>query len=521
MSTDQTRLEHLKNCVPQAVPADKLSLYTIALEGWRRGLSLTFFNIKYVNRVEVNYKFLYQDQSYSFAVSKGPDTTKEAMKICNDKNLTKEHLINNNVPTPIGKYFGPDTSIDDIFTFVETIGYPLVVKPSNSNLGQGVIPNINNESQLLDAIKYVRNDLDFSEIIVEKFFSGEEYRVYVVGEQVIGAINRVPAYIEGDGKHSIRELIKQKNKERNHNPNLKGRPIKFDMETRKYIEQANYKLSTVLPENEILALRKNSNVSSGGEPIDVTDHLSSYVKEVAVKAVKAIPGLAHGGVDIMVDQQQDSAAVIEINTRAGIGSHLYPVKGQARDVPKAIIDYYFPDTKEPVNEKLYFDYKYFMDILSSGVADEVKIPDAPNYPLTKKKIIIKGDYCKDPYYKMIKEQALIYHLHGYVKNLKQKVLLVVVAGKEEAVENMITYLKSNVMNSSDKDEQSIMIQDWDKTIKIGFDIRKQHLKKMPAKKTSQKSNAKTKGTQATPESNITVSQKVIRKIKGVVRKVTK
>ncbi len=46
--------------------------------------------------------------------------------------------------------------------------------------------------------------------MIEKYYTGQEYRVYVVGGKVIGAINRLPANITGDGVNTIEGLIKIK-----------------------------------------------------------------------------------------------------------------------------------------------------------------------------------------------------------------------------------------------------------------------------------------------------------------------
>jgi len=464
-------LPHLINCVPRTVSADKISMYTVALEGWRRGLPLKFYNVKYGNKIEINYSLTYKGKDYHFAVSKGEFVTKEAMKISKDKYLTKEYLLKENVPTPRGKYFKKEDSSKDVKEFADILDFPVVLKPSNSNLGKGVIPNIQNEKELDSALKHVRNELGFQDIILEEFVPGEEFRIYVIGGKVIGAINRIPANITGDGKSTIKELISKKNEERKNNPNLRGRPIKIDSEAKKYIGQANYTINSILKENERLFLRKNSNISSGGEPIDVTDELSEDIKKIASDTSKAIPGLIQCGVDIIVDKENNRGAVIEVNTRPGIGSHLYPMEGKARDIPKAIIDYYFPDTKKAINENIYFDNTLVMDVLSSGVASEVCIPNAPDYILDKNRYIVSGKVHRVGYRQWIKRKALNLRINGYVKNLENSKVLIVAAGSKDDIKSFTSIIKNEAPERGTVEK--VTIDDWEKAIKIGFDIREQ------------------------------------------------
>src|SRR5699024_9709724 len=106
-----------------------------------------------------------------------------------------------------------------------------------------------------------------------------------------------------------------------------------------------YSLYSVLNQNEQLYLNDLSNVSLGGEPVDYTEYLTQSQRDIAINATKAIPGLAQCGVDMMIRDDTEEGLIIELNSSPGIGSHLFPVKGKARDIPKFIIDHYFPGTK--------------------------------------------------------------------------------------------------------------------------------------------------------------------------------
>ena len=77
----------------------------------------------------------------------------------------------------------------------------------------------------------------------------------------------------GDGFNSIKNLIDMKNRERRKNPNLYLNPIKIDQELLNTIHSSGFTLESIPEEGERIFLRNNSNVSMGGDPIDVTDEL--------------------------------------------------------------------------------------------------------------------------------------------------------------------------------------------------------------------------------------------------------
>lgn len=471
-------LSHLKDSVPPAVSGDKLSMYAIALEGWRRGLTLKFFNIKYGNKIEINYSLSDDEKEIKFAVSKGSDVTKEAMKIAKSKILTKKYLSEAKVPVPTGKKFGKEVRNEEIIKYAQTLGFPVVVKPSNANLGKGVFVNISNTEQLETALVEVRDNLGYQEVLVEQHIAGDEYRVYVIDGKVIGAIHRIPANVIGDGKSTIRELIDEKNNQRKLNPNLRGRNLKIDKEVKNNIQQAGYTLDSILPKNEQLFLRKNSNVSTGGEPIDVTNQLTKEIKEIAVKACKAIPGLVQCGVDIMVDTKNNKGYIIELNTRPGIGSHLFPVKGKARDIPKAIVDYYFPDKKSVsyFNENLFFDYEGVKNLLASGKVNEITIPPIPKNHVVGKQIQIIGIVKSSSIARWIQRKALNHKLSGYIELLPDGGILLTVIGKYDHITAFLELLSTELPQKMEYKE--IQVKEYKKPVKLGFEIRDKKASKL-------------------------------------------
>ncbi|MCZ2992061.1 hypothetical protein NYY86_28400, partial [Acinetobacter baumannii] len=65
-----------------------------------------------------------------------------------------------------------------------------------------------------------------SSILVEEFLNGTEYRFFVLNNRVYAVLLRIPANVKGDGKHTIEELVVQKNRD-----TLRGRDHRTPLET--------------------------------------------------------------------------------------------------------------------------------------------------------------------------------------------------------------------------------------------------------------------------------------------------
>src|SRR5699024_2186244 len=230
----------------------------------------------------------------------------EAVSICIRKHLTKKYLEKSGIPVPKGDNFTEESTDEDIIKYSHKIGFPVVIKPTNGSRGKGVISNIQTPEELVESLQYLRRDLNYPDIIIEQYFPGEEFRLHVVDNNVVGIIKRIPANIVGDGIHTIEELIALKNKKRKKVPNLYARLIQIDKEVLNHIKGAGYNKNSILEKEEQLFLRRKSNLSAGGDSIDYTEVLTEEIKQIAIGASNAIPGLGQCGVDIIVNEKENT-----------------------------------------------------------------------------------------------------------------------------------------------------------------------------------------------------------------------
>src|SRR5699024_38645 len=273
---------------------------------------------------------------------------------------------------------------------------------------------------------------------------------------------------------TIKQLIKEKNKIRKLNPYLAAKPIQIDDDIKRNLQKLGMTEQSILEKGKKVFLRTLSNLSAGGDPIDETDHLPNEVKQIAIDSLKVLPSIPHAGVDIIVNEDRPSESVLlEVNATAEIAFHLFPITGKSRDVPKAIVDYYFTKTTKRKKSQFYFDYESLLEPLRTWSAAEISVMLAPRKKLNGMKYIIEGDFDRDSFKEWIKRLALRRKLHGYIKDLTDnKVEVFVVGTNPKRFETFLKVIekgnKTTTINNIKY--EAIKIKDTD-YFQIGFQIK--------------------------------------------------
>ena len=256
--------------------------------------------------------------------------------ISNDKWMTRQFLQRKGISHAKG------ILLESGYTqnILDSVQLPAVVKPANTDHGIAVSTNIKNRQELISAIE---NAFKFAgKVIVEEFFPGQEFRFLVIDYKVRAIACREPANVTGDGKLSILQLIDKKNVGRGNDYKHPLLKIIIDDEAKRHLDALSLTTESVLKKGEKVYLRKNSNLSTGGDSIDVTDEMPDFYKEVAIQAARAA-GLKIAGIDIIIkdpdaETSPENYIVVELNAPAMLSMHNYPYKGKNRHVEKYVLD---------------------------------------------------------------------------------------------------------------------------------------------------------------------------------------
>jgi len=259
-----------------------------------------------------------------------------------NKLVTKKILDEHGIRAPKGNdYSSAEVAKADYILFQ---GKPVVIKPNQTNFGIGItiIKENNDEATYCRAIDIAfAND---STILIEEFIEGKEFRIFVINDEVVGILHRVPANVTGDGTSSIRELVRIKNQDP-----LRGKGYHTPLEKIQLGEaeamflQAQHKDFDYIPASaETVYLRENSNISTGGDSIDFTDDIPDSYKRIAIEAAKAL-NVRITGLDMMIpdhtkEASDDNYAIIELNFNPAIHIHCHPFKGKNRKLNEKLMD---------------------------------------------------------------------------------------------------------------------------------------------------------------------------------------
>ncbi|GFR39259.1 glutathione biosynthesis bifunctional protein GshAB [Insulibacter thermoxylanivorax] len=262
-----------------------------------------------------------------------------------NKVVTKKVLGRQGIRVPAGQEY---RSIDEAAAdYGKYRGRPIVIKPKSTNFGIG-ITIFKDEYSADDYRKALELAFEYdASVLLEEYIAGKEYRFLVMGGEVVGVLHRVPANVTGDGKHTIAELIDQKNRDprrgTGHRTPLER--IQLGEVERMFLQQQGRTPEDVPAAGEVVYLRENSNISTGGDSIDYTDEMPSSYKEIAVRAVEAV-GAVFCGVDMIIediakDANERNYCIIELNFNPAIHMHCYPYKGKNRRAEERILDLLF------------------------------------------------------------------------------------------------------------------------------------------------------------------------------------
>ena len=271
------------------------------------------------------------------------DTSSIGVEIACDKEDTKHLLGQAQVPVPKGDIIRSERGLKEA---IEYVGYPIVLKPINGNHGRGITANVNNWEDALVAFEAAK--AISRSVIVEKYITGEDYRLLVINYKLVAAAKRTPAHIEGDGSSTIQQLIDSVNEDprRGYGHEKVLTIIKVDDMTKGILEAAELTLDSVLPEGKILQLKDTANLSTGGTATDVLD-LVHPANVFMAERISKIIGLDICGIDVMtsdisVPLKETGGAVLEVNAGPGFRMHLAPTSGLPRNVAFPVIDMLFP-----------------------------------------------------------------------------------------------------------------------------------------------------------------------------------
>lgn len=394
----------------EPLPKDGTKGHLLEREALRYGLMSTRFP---------NGTFVVSDHEgrrVNFKWGRSPIASGVSLSICSYKEATRRLLERVDVPVPVGRVFTID-DVDKALEYADRIGYPVVAKPVAGLRGIGVVADIRSRQSLVEALElYRKSELGDDDFVIERHVPGEDYRIVVIDGEVVASVVRAPASVTGDGIHTIADLIEYKNRARKLNPHLSSRLIKYSDALLYQLAQGGLSPASIPAPGIQVLLANSANLSQGGDSFEVVDQLHPTIKEVAARAVDAVPGLGFCGLDMLIEDpskpmSEQEATVIELNAHAAIGSAQYPMWGTPTEVAR-----------------LFFEAtaREYGISLPPERADELSLA-----------LEVKGRVTGVGYRRWLKSHARRLGVAGVVKNTGRKSVSVRVTGDADAVSALV------------------------------------------------------------------------------------
>lgn len=316
----------------------ELSTQVLIAEAQRRGVAVEILD------AEDNFIALRRDGRTEYvkqATRTSADTYISAL-IMENKAVTKKLLQAAGLPVPAGgKYHMAAAALA---AFAGYRGRKLVVKPNSTNFGEGVaILEPDAGLPEYQAAVEAAFALDAS-VLVEEFVPGREFRFLVIGGVTRAVLHRIPANVRGDGRSTIRELVARKNEHpfRGEGYRKPLERLRLEAVELAFLDGQGMSPDSTPAEGAIVYLRENSNISTGGDSIDVTDTMPAVYQRAAERATAAV-GAAICGLDMIIPDVAAAGpgaacTVLELNFNPALHIHDFPAEGQNRGVERHVLD---------------------------------------------------------------------------------------------------------------------------------------------------------------------------------------
>ena len=256
-------------------------------------------------------------------------------QLAENKHFSKIIFQKSNLPT--AKYCSIEAAQD--LPTINDLTFPLVMKPLKGVTGTGVITGIADFTEAQN--HYLKTAAQYPKVLFEEHLQGEDYRVTCVKHKVSAIALRVPAYIIGDGKSTIAELVSTENKKRE---NTDLYPIILDDVAQDYLTKNALNENSIPQLDEKVTVRGNCNLATGGVTINVPlDEVHPQNIELFEKVSRAF-SLDLLGLDVMAQNleqpitTQEKAGLIEVNHNPDLMVHFSPYEGESVNIYDQIID---------------------------------------------------------------------------------------------------------------------------------------------------------------------------------------
>lgn len=284
------------------------------------------------------YQFGWGRQARWLDSSFTDETAQISSTLARDKFSCAQALRRAGVPVP---EHALAWSADEAVAIARELGFPVVVKPADLDGGHGVAAGLRHEQAVRMAFEKARTLS--GQILVEKHFEGNDYRVHVFRDQAYWVAHRQPGGVTGDGIHNVAQLLATTNSDPRRGPagsKALLKHIEMDEEAQDLLQEQSLTLEDIPAAGKFVRLRRAANIASGGVPVPMLEEAHPDNLALAVRAARALR-LDLAGIDLLIPDirtswRESGAAICEVNAKPQLSPTLHSyllkrlVRGQGR-----------------------------------------------------------------------------------------------------------------------------------------------------------------------------------------------
>ena len=257
------------------------------------------------------------------------------LKVLSDKGVTYQILQDHGLPVPPHRQFSlkrmPEAIefLTDAQQDEQSLG--CVVKPMRgTGGGRGITTGIQSNSQLARAAAAAAIYCD--DLLIERQIAGENHRLLYLDGKLIDAIVRQSPVVVGDGRSTVKELVKQANHERLRRKTGKSQVLlTIDLDMKRTLARAGLSLQSVPQAGQQVTLKTVVNENCGEDNLTATEQLCPRLVEEGAEAVAAL-SVRLGGVDVIttdpsVSLADSGGAILEVNAPPNFYYHYHKKDG--------------------------------------------------------------------------------------------------------------------------------------------------------------------------------------------------
>lgn len=248
------------------------------------------------------------------------------LAIAGNKPLVYRLLAARRLPIPRYRTFTLAT-LSEAVTFLERADGNCVVKPAkDTGAGNGVATGIRDRWNLIRAATAAATY--GPELLIEHQVAGSVYRLLYLDGVLLDAIERRAPEVIGDGRTTVRELVRRANLSRAvQGPLMSQVLLTIDLDMKRTLARQGLRLGSVPAAGRQVILKTVSNENAGAENISAKEIFCPSVIEAGSQAVAAV-GARLAGVDMItldpsVPLSQTNGVILEVNTTPGYYYHYH------------------------------------------------------------------------------------------------------------------------------------------------------------------------------------------------------